>query len=183
MKILVCGSWEAYKAGALAKESKELGKRLGEAGFDVILGSGTGIARHVLAGFNSTAARGKSIFYLPDLKEMKRVGEEMGEGADLVIHTGSDYPSRNLVQIKVADALAVIGGADATVSEIINAVLDYQKPVAILDRTGPVAAIVRMLPKTGSKVYLAKNVAAMTEFLKLMNLSPSTDQKVTIHSA
>jgi predicted Rossmann-fold nucleotide-binding protein len=183
MKILICGSWESGKASLLATESKELGVRLAKAGFDVILGSGTGVARHVLEGFNSTPGHKRSIFYLPDLKDMKRVGEEMGEGADLVIQTGTDYPTRNLTQIKVADALAVIGGADATVAEIINAVLDYQKPVVVLDRTGPVAAIVRLLPKTGNKIYLAKSVRSMVEFLRLMNTSSRQTPTVPVHSA
>ncbi len=183
MKILICGSWESAKASVLGRESKELGKRLAEAGFDVVLGSGTGVAKYVLEGFNSTLLRGKSIFYLPDLKEMKRVGEEMGEGADLVIQTAEDYPSRNLTQIKVADALAVVGGADATVSEIINAVMDYHKPVVVLDRTGPVVDIVRLLPKTGNKVYLAKSIKAMVDFLRLMNSSPRRAPIVPVHSA
>jgi len=183
MKVLICGSWESHKAFTFARESKELGERLAEASFDVILGSGTGVAKHVLEGFNSIPGHKRSIFYLPDLKEMKRVGEEMGEGADLVIQTGSDYPTRNLTQIKVADALAVLGGADATVSEIINAVLDYKKPVVVLDKTGPVAAIVRMLPKTGNKIYLAKSVRSMVEFLRLMNTSPQQTPSVPVHSA
>jgi predicted Rossmann-fold nucleotide-binding protein len=183
MKVLICGSWESHKASNFAQESTELGKSLAEAGFDVILGSGTGVAKHVLEGFNSIRVRGRSIFYLPDLKEMKRVGEVMTEEADLVIQTGGDYPSRNLTQIKMADALAVIGGADATVAEIINAVLDYKKPVAVLDKTGPVSAIVRMLPKTGNKIYLAKSVKSMIEFLKLMNTSPHKSTTVPVHSA
>ncbi|MDP2671670.1 MAG: hypothetical protein Q8P13_04415 [bacterium] len=183
MKVLVCGSWENHKANLFAKESRLLGKLLAESGFDVVLGSGTGVARFVLEGFNSVPSHGKSIFYLPDLIEMKRVGEELAQGADIVVQTGVDYPSRNLIQIKLCDALAVIGGADATVSEIINAILDYKKPVAVLDKSGPVSAIVRMLPKTGSKVFLAKSVKNMLEFLHLMENSPQTHASASIHTA
>lgn len=182
MKILICGSWENHKANQFALESRDLGKKLGEAGFDLILGSGTGVARFVLEGFNSSPKHGKSIFYLPDLKDMKRVGEEMGEGADLVIQTGEDYPSRNLVQIKMSDALAVLGGADATVSEIINAILDYQKPVVLLENS-EIAKIIKLLPKTGHKVYYARNVKSMVQFLKLLAASPKTPPHISVHTA
>lgn len=133
MKIFVCGSWNKKSGEKYIQEAYVLGVLLAQNQVDLIIGPGTGTAKNVIKGYHSVSPRGKVIFYLPQLKEMKRVGEEMEEGADEVIWTELDYPHRNLMQVKKADAVIALGGQAGSLTEVIAAVLDYHKPTAIYD--------------------------------------------------
>jgi len=161
--IFVCGSWQPEKAIGICTESRKLGQLLAEAGFDLTIGPGTGVARFVIDGYRSVEKRGKIIFYLPKESEMERVGELMEEGADEVIKTELDYPLRNIVQVKESQAVVAIGGGAGTVTEVVTSALDYNKPTVILE---------------GGEAY--KAVSNLTELKKNINFVSSVEDAVRI---
>lgn len=166
-RIFVSGEWRAEAVRPYAETARKLGVLLAESSFDITCGPGSGITRFVLEGYYSVSKekRGQVIFYLPKLSEMKRVGEKMEFGADIVVKTGLDYPSRNVAQVRDADALIAITGGAGTTTEIIHAALDFQKPVAILDKSGPMAEAIKCLPSVKDEVFFAKNEKELVNYI------------------
>lgn len=167
-RIFVSGEWRAEAVKAYGEKARRLGVLLAESSFDITCGPGSGITRFVLEGYYCVPKerRGQVIFYLPKLSEMKRVGEKMEFGADIVVKTGLDYPSRNVIQVKDADALIAITGGAGTTTEIIHAALDFQKPVAILDNSGPMAEAIKCLPSVKNEVFFAKDEVELVDYVK-----------------
>jgi uncharacterized protein (TIGR00725 family) len=148
MKLFVAGTWNKKKALKFSEIAYSLGKQIAERGHDLICGPGTGIAAHVVAGFRSVEnRRGKVTFYLPSRHEMEKVGEVVGEGADITVETDFDYPMRNIFQIRKSDALFILTGGDGTLEEAIVALADYNLPVAAYKSSGTaIDALELLLP-------------------------------------
>lgn len=165
-RVFVSGSWRSEEGRRYAAEAQALGKLLAERGFDLIIGPGTGVARSVIDGYHSVKNRGEIFFYLPRLKEMKRVGEEMEDGADHIIETEQDYPTRNLIMIRKADAVIAIDGFAGTLSEIIASVMDYQKPTAALENSGEAVNIAKQLEHIKDKIFFSEKVEAIVSYIE-----------------
>lgn len=165
-KIFVSGSWRQEEGRLYAEVAFKLGKLLAENGFDLVIGPGTGVARSVIDGYRSVKERGEITFYLPKLKEMKRVGEEMEEGADRVVVTEQDYPTRNLIMIRKSDAVVAIDGFAGTLSEIIAAVLDYHKPTAALEDSGEAIRASKLLTHIQSHIFYSKSIEEIVGYIK-----------------
>lgn len=167
-RIFISGEWQPEKAEPFKEAAYEIGKLIGEEGYDLTCGPGSGITRYVLEGFKSIPEerRGQVIFYLPKIKEMRRVGETISSTPDVVVKTGVDYPTRNVIQVRDADALIAITGGAGTTTEIINAAMDYDMPVAILDQSGPMVEAVRALPSVCRKVFFGNSAAELVTYIK-----------------
>ena len=148
MKIFVAGTWSKKKAEKYSETAYSLGKQIAERGHDLGCGPGTGIAEFVVAGFRSVENRkGKVTFYLPSRHEMEKVGEVVGDGADITIETDLDYPMRNIFQIRASEALFILTGGDGTLEEAIVALADYNLPVAAYKDSGvAIKALEVLLP-------------------------------------
>lgn len=165
-RVFVSGSWRPEEGKIFAEAAFKLGKLLAERGFDLVIGPGTGIARSVIDGYRSVENRGEVIFYLPKLKEMKRVGEEMEEGADRVIETEQDYPTRNLIMIRKSDAMIAIDGFAGTLTEIIAAVMDYQKPTAALEGSGEAIEASKLLKHIRERIFFSKDAKELVDYVE-----------------
>ncbi len=190
-RIFISGEWRPEAAESFKDVAYEVGRLIAESGFDLTCGPGSGITRYVLDGYTSISKskRGKVIFYLPKLKEMRRVGEKISSTPDIIIKTGVDYPTRNVIQVRDADALIAITGGAGTTTEIIHAVLDFRKPVAILDHSGAMVEAIKALPSIREKVFLGNNAKELVSYIKTQlsvlkskskNLSSSADKKVFV---
>lgn len=147
MRVFVAGTWRKKKASDFANVATSLGQQLAERGYDLACGPGTGISEFVIQGYRSVDSRGEVIFFLPDRREMEKVGEEVGFGADRIVETDLDYPMRNIYQIRASDALFIVTGGDGTLEEGVIALADYGIPVAALRGSGPaVQALELLLP-------------------------------------
>jgi len=166
LKIFVSGGWQPHKVKHLAERAEELGRLLAEHGFDMTCGPGTGIAKFVIKGYRSVPKRGKIVFYLPKLSEMKRVGEEMEEGADDVVKTNAEYPIRNLLQVKESDAVVGIGGSAGTLTEVIAAVMDYHKPVAMFEDGSESVQAAKIISKIRPHIFFSRSVVEVVSYLK-----------------
>ena len=160
------GGWQPHKVKHLAERAEELGRLLAEHGFDMTCGPGTGIAKFVIKGYRSVPKRGKIVFYLPKLSEMKRVGEEMEEGADDVVKTNAEYPIRNLLQVKESDAVVGIGGSAGTLTEVIAAVMDYHKPVAMFEDGSESVQAAKIISKIHPHIFFSRSVVEVVSYLK-----------------
>lgn len=64
--------------------------------------------------------------------------------ADEIYKTALDYPLRNLIQVRESNAVVTIGDSAGTVTEIVAAALDYNKPTVVL-RDGEAYSAVKKL--------------------------------------
>lgn len=170
--IFVCGSWQPEKAIGICAEARKLGQLLAGAGFDLTIGPGTGIARFVIDGYRSMKERGKVIFYLPKESEMERVGEPMEEGADVVYKTGLDYPLRNIIQVRESNGLVAICGGAGTVTEVVTAAFDYNKPTIVFQE-GEAYEAVRRLSELQKNIIFTSSVEEAVKILEEKLLKPS----------
>lgn len=166
-RVFVSGEWRPEPVKQFAEVGCQLGLLLAEAGFDLTCGPGSGITKFVLEGYCSVekGERGKVIFYLPKIREMYRVGEQMYFEPDVVIKTGLDYPSRNVKQVREADALIAITGGSGTITEIVHA-LDFGKPVAILDQSGPMVDASKALPSIRDRAFFGNSAEELVAYIK-----------------
>ena len=164
MKLLIVGTWHTHKAAACATEAEEIGKILAARKHTLLSGGGTGIAVLVAHAYKKNKGR-KHIVYLPDKKEMKRVGEKQEAPADEVIQTDLDYPSRNILMVKQCDGIIALHGGLGTLTEVIHAVKDYDKKVAVIDKEA-FATWIKAIPDLREKVFLTPDVKKAVEYLE-----------------
>jgi predicted Rossmann-fold nucleotide-binding protein len=145
-QVFVSGTWRAERALPFSQDAEEFGASLARRGFDLAVGPGTGIARHVIDGYRRIEPRGNVSYYLPRAELMAEVGESVELGYDVIHQTDFDYPTRNVWQISRCDGLAIITGGDGALEEALPALVDYRLPVALVRNSGPAAiAIERLL--------------------------------------
>lgn len=92
---------------------------------------------------------------------MKRVGEKIEANADETNCLDLDYPMRNIIQVKAADALIAITGSTGTLMDILYAAADYNIPVACLDGSGDAIRAVKLIKKIKGKIFYSKDVTKL----------------------
>lgn len=171
-QVFVAGEWQLEKAKPYAEEAKKIGVLLAQAGFTLTCGPGSGLAGFVLQGYDSVRKSDPSLpkprFYLPKLSEMNRVGEkEETYGIEVeIIKTDMDYPSRNVRQVRESDAMIAVTGGPGTVTEVINAVYDFNLPVAVLEGSGNMVNSIKSLPQIKEKVFFGNNAEELVSYIK-----------------
>lgn len=164
MKILVVGTWQKHKAAPFRKEAEELGRLLAEGGHTLISGGGEGISEMVVDSYKSNNGK-KYIAYLPALKYMREVGEEIGSKPDKTVKTNLDYPMRDALIVKNCDGIVALQGGLGSLTEIIHAVKDYNKKVSVINK-GDLAKWVKAIPELKNKVLLAADIKKALENLE-----------------
>ena len=164
MKILIIGTWQKEKALKSKNEAERVGKILAERGHILISGGGTGVSEIVVNSYKKNKGI-KYIAYLPSVKEMERVGEKIGPEPDKIIKTGLEYPERNINLIKESDAVVAINGGLGTLTEIIHAIKDYDKKVAVID-VGELPGWVRKISELKDSVRLTSDIEKAVNYLE-----------------
>lgn len=165
LQVFVSGTWSSTKAEPYRIEATLLGTLIGESGYGLACGPGTGIARHVIDGFRSVSNRSKVRYYLPREECMEAVGERVEPGADETIITDFDYPMRNVYQVGLCHGLFVLTGGDGTLEEILPSVIDYELPIGIIRDSGSAAkamdALLEIYPEWHSLVSIGDDVTSV----------------------
>ena len=96
---------------------------------------------------------------------MKKVGEKEGPKPDKIIRTNLDYPGRNMLMVGKCGAVLVLHGGLGTLEEIIHAVKDYHKKVAVIDK-GEIAYWIKCIHELKEKVFITLNIKEAIEYLE-----------------
>jgi len=131
MKILILGSWHDETAEAFRAETDLLGKLLAENNHTPIIAPGGGIYGAVGLSYRHHGGT-HSVGFYPSEEARSAVNEQYIFEPDEKIMTESDYPTRNLLQTKDAEALIAIAGRTGTVTDFITGATDYALPSAYL---------------------------------------------------
>ena len=126
---------EAHRVQALAEG---LGAAIARAGCILITGATTGLPDLV-----AQACRNNGGFALgvsPAENRNEHVGRSglPDDGADVIIYTGFGYKGRNVINVRSADIVLIIGGATGTLNEFTIA-YDEGKIIGVLEGSGGVA--------------------------------------------
>ena len=126
---------EAHRVQALAEG---LGAAIARAGCILITGATTGLPDLV-----AQACRNNGGFTL-GVSPAENRNEHVGryglpdDGADVIIYTGFGYKGRNVINVRSADIVLIIGGATGTLNEFTIA-YDEGKIIGVLEGSGGVA--------------------------------------------
>jgi hypothetical protein len=77
------------------------------------------------------------------------------DGADMVVYTGFGYKGRNVVNVRSADIVLIVGGATGTLNEFTIA-YDEGKIIGVLEGSGGIANHIRDIIKFCNKPTIGK---------------------------
>jgi len=118
--------------------SKEVGKEIARSHCVLVSGATNGIPYFAATGCKE--AGGFNVGFSPaesELEHIKRYRLPV-DAFDVMIYTGSDYPGRDIIMTKSADAVIIICGRMGTLHEFATAV-ECKKPIGVLLGSGGIA--------------------------------------------
>jgi uncharacterized protein (TIGR00725 family) len=128
---------ESEKA-RLKQLAELLGTVLAQHGCILVTGATTGLPDMVAKAFRRCGGFALGISPAQDRKEhLERYGLP-DDGADVIVYTGFGYKGRNVINVRSADVVIVLGGATGTLNEFTIA-YDEGKIIGVLEGSGGVA--------------------------------------------
>ena len=171
MKILVVGSWHSEKAKKYESQAQELGILLAKKGHILVTSPNSGFQGLVAKAYKENNGS-KFIGYYPELKLMRKFGEDILIEPDKKIYTKQDYPIRNLLQIKGSEAVIGITGGFGTLTELIASIHDYKLPTSFY--SGSSNIIDNFIKK---ETCFAKNINYENNINNLVNYLENNNKK------
>ena len=115
-----------------------LGSSLAQHGCVLVTGATTGLPALVAKAFRTCGGFALGISPAQDRREHLERYRLPEDGADVIVYTGFGYKGRNVLNVRSADVVVVIGGATGTLNEFTIA-YDEGKIIGILEGSGGVA--------------------------------------------
>ncbi len=138
---------EAARVGALAEN---LGAAIAQRECILVTGATTGLPRMVAQAFRRGGGFAVGVSPAENRREhVARYGLPE-EGADVMIFTGFGYKGRNVVNVRSADIVLIIGGATGTLNEFTIA-YDEGKIIGVLEGSGGIAEHIRQIIQACNK--------------------------------
>jgi uncharacterized protein (TIGR00725 family) len=118
--------------------AEQLGRALARSGCLLVTGATTGFPALVAGAYRGAGGFAVGISPAENRKEhLERYGLPE-DGADLIIYTGFGLKGRNVINVRAADIVVIVGGATGTLNEFTIA-YDEGKIVGVLQGTGGIA--------------------------------------------
>lgn len=117
--------------------ARKLGQEIARRGHVLINGACPGLPNDALVG--AKEAGGFTVGISPAFSEYEHVQEyESPHDHDLIIYTGFGFMQRDIINIRSADGVVIIGGGIGTLNELTVA-YDEGRPIGILTGTGGIS--------------------------------------------
>lgn len=143
---------EANRAKALAEE---LGAAIAKRDCILITGATTGLPDLVATAFRKHGGFALGVSPAENRQEhLSRYGLPES-GADAMIYTGFGYKGRNVINVRSADIVLILGGATGTLNEFTIA-YDEGKIIGVLEGSGGIADHIREIIRVCNKPALGK---------------------------
>jgi uncharacterized protein (TIGR00725 family) len=141
---------EANRVKALAEE---LGVAIARHDCILITGATTGLPDLVAQAFRRNGGFALGVSPAENRRDhVARYGLPE-DGADVIIYTGFGYKGRNVINVRSADIVLILGGATGTLNEFTIA-YDEGKIIGVLEGSGGVADHIREIIKACNKPTL-----------------------------
>ena len=143
---------EANRVKALAVE---LGAAIARQDCILVTGATTGLPDFVAQAFRKNGGFALGMSPAENRREhVARYGLPE-DGADVIIFTGFGYKGRNVINVRSADIVLILGGATGTLNEFTIA-YDEGKIIGVLEGSGGIADHIREIIKVCNKPAVAK---------------------------
>lgn len=139
LKIGVMGSASgAQTEDPIAREkATEIGREIARRGHVFINGACPGLPNDALIG--AEEMNGFTVGISPAFSEYEHVHEYLSpHGHDLVIYTGLGFMERDIINIRSADGVVIVGGGIGTLNEFTIA-YDEGRPIGIITNSGGIS--------------------------------------------
>ena len=147
----------ASDANRLKALAEQLGAAIANHGCILITGATTGLPDLVARAFRNSGGFALGVSPAENRREhVTRYGLPE-EGADVIVYTGFGYKGRNVVNVRSADIVLIIGGATGTLNEFTIA-YDEGKIIGVLEGSGGIADHVQDIIQFCNKSAIGKVV-------------------------
>ncbi|MGH7794273.1 MAG: hypothetical protein ACREQ2_05150 [Candidatus Binatia bacterium] len=142
----------ANRVKALAEE---LGAAIAKQECILVTGATTGLPDLVAKAFRKSGGFALGVSPAENRQEhVSRYGLPE-DGADVIIYTGFGYKGRNVINVRSADIVVILGGATGTLNEFTIA-YDEGKIIGVLEGSGGIADHIRDIIKFCDKPAIGK---------------------------
>ena len=142
-------------ASRLKSLAEELGQAIAQQGCVLVTGATTGLPDLVARAFRRSGGFALGVSPAENRQEhVARYGLPV-DGADVIIYTGFGYKGRNVINVRTADIVLIVGGATGTLNEFTIA-YDEGKIVGVLEESGGIAARIRDIIQACNKPTLGR---------------------------
>lgn len=119
------------------EKAREIGREIARRGYIFINGACPGLPNDALMG--AKEFNGFTVGISPAFSEFQHVNEYMSPHAhDMVLYTGMGFMERDIINIRSADGVIIIGGGIGTLNELTIA-YDEGRPIGVLTNTGGIS--------------------------------------------
>ena len=145
----------ATEANRLKGLAEELGAAIAKQDCILVTGATTGLPHLVAQAFRNNGGFALGVSPAENRREhVARYGLPE-DGADVIIFTGFGYKGRNVINVRCADIVLIVGGATGTLNEFTIA-YDEGKMIGVLEGSGGVADHIREIIKVCNKPAAGK---------------------------
>lgn len=145
----------ATEANRLTGLAEELGAAIAKQDCILVTGATTGLPDLVAQAFRRNGGFALGVSPAENRREhLTRYGLPE-HGADMIIYTGFGYKGRNVINVRSADIVLILGGATGTLNEFTIA-YDEGKIIGVLEGSGGIADHIREIIKVCNKPALGK---------------------------
>jgi hypothetical protein len=121
--------------------ARELGREIAKREYIFINGACPGLPNEALLG--AKERNGFTIGISPAFSEYEHVNEYLSpHGHDMILYTGMGFMERDIINIRSADGVVLIGGGIGTLNEFTIA-YDEGRPMGILTNTGGISSHIK----------------------------------------
>jgi uncharacterized protein (TIGR00725 family) len=155
---------DAKRLNALAEE---LGAAIAKQDCILVTGATTGLPDLVARAFRKCGGFALGVSPAENRQEhVTRYGLP-DDGADVIVYTGFGYKGRNVINVRSADVVLIVGGATGTLNEFTIA-YDEGKIIGVLEGSGGIAEHIREIigfcnKPTAGKVFFQSDPSKLVE--------------------
>lgn len=168
LKIGVMGSASGpqIEDPAGREKARQLGRAIAKRGHILINGACPGLPHDALLAAREEG--GFSVGISPAFSEYEHVHEYMSpHDHDLIIYTGMGFMERDIINIRSADGVVIVGGGIGTLNEFTIA-FDEGRPVGILTNSGGISNAIPHIVEELCKRRMPPNIVFDDEPAKLL---------------
>lgn len=169
LKIGVMGSASGPQTeDPVAREkARKLGHEIGKRGFIFINGACPGLPHD--ACLAAKEAGGFTLGISPAFSEFEHINEYLSpHDNDMIIYTGMGFMERDIINIRSADAVVIIGGGIGTLNEFTIA-YDEGRPIGIVTNSGGISNSIEHIVVELCKREMPQNLVMDDDPAKLLD--------------
>ncbi len=145
----------AAEAIGLQELAETLGLAIAKADCILVTGATTGLPHLVARAFRQQGGFALGVSPAENRREHVEKYGLPEDGADLIVYTGFGYKGRNVINVRSADIVLILGGATGTLNEFTIA-YDEGKIIGVLQGSGGIAAHIGEIMRNCHKPTIGK---------------------------